>query len=335
MQIPTIFRMLQCVTVMVILLQMTQGKPEDKVQEEGMTSAEYNYRIDRIKKDILRKLNMKSPPKPSLEREKIPAALMNEFLRDIKQREENVMKKSTKKIIALAQKAKMSSCGNEQCLKVAFNQSLRNYQVQALDIWMFKEASKTPPGVIKVDKMEKGKKSLLLEVSGGAAESGWVTSKVLDFKTKWMSGEGDDSMINLSLRISCKGCKLSESVKKLPFLVITTETTLNSRVRRHSGKCNSSKTCCLKTLEVDFKKLGWDEFIITPKTFDAKFCDGVCPTDHQWANEHMGLVRNVQKDFESCCNPEEYQPLDILYVEDGNIIQKNVPNMKVSKCRCA
>ena len=106
MQIPTIFRMLQWVTVLVTLLQMTQGKPEDKGKEEGMTSAEYNYRIDRIKKDILRKLNMKSPPKPSLEREKIPAALMNEFLRDIKQREENVMKKSTKKIIALAQKGK-------------------------------------------------------------------------------------------------------------------------------------------------------------------------------------------------------------------------------------
>ena len=116
MQIPTIFRMLQWVTVLVTLLQMTQGKPEDKGKEEGMTSAEYNYRIDRIKKDILRKLNMKSPPKPSLEREKIPAALMNEFLRDIKQREENVMKKSTKKIIALAQKGRNIFFYSQFCL---------------------------------------------------------------------------------------------------------------------------------------------------------------------------------------------------------------------------
>ena len=35
--------------------------------------------------------------------------------------------------------------------------------------------------------------------------------------------------------------------------------------------------CQRRKLSVDFNEIGWGEWIISPKTFDAQYCTGRCP----------------------------------------------------------
>lgn len=43
------------------------------------------------------------------------------------------------------------------------------------------------------------------------------------------------------------------------------------------GMEDDQSRCIKKTLTVDFAEIGWDEWIISPKSFEANYCSGGCP----------------------------------------------------------
>uniref|UniRef100_A0A8C4DUE5 Growth differentiation factor 7 n=2 Tax=Dicentrarchus labrax TaxID=13489 RepID=A0A8C4DUE5_DICLA len=101
--------------------------------------------------------------------------------------------------------------------------------------------------------------------------------------------------------------------------------------------------CSRKPLHVNFKGLGWDDWIIAPLDYEAHHCDGVCgfplrshlePTNHAVIQT---LLNSMDPDISppSCCVPSKLSPISILYIDSGNnVVYKQYEDMVVESCGC-
>ncbi|XP_048386296.1 bone morphogenetic protein 3 [Stegostoma tigrinum] len=119
------------------------------------------------------------------------------------------------------------------------------------------------------------------------------------------------------------------------------EQTLRKARRR---QWNEPRNCARRYLKVDFADIGWSEWIISPKSFDAYYCAGACqfpmlkslrPSNHATIQSIVRAVGVVPGIPEPCCVPEKMSSLSILFVDENkNIVLKVYPNMKVESCAC-
>ncbi|KAL4617487.1 bone morphogenetic protein 3-like [Arapaima gigas] len=104
------------------------------------------------------------------------------------------------------------------------------------------------------------------------------------------------------------------------------------------------RECARRYLRVDFADIGWSEWIISPKSFDAYYCSGACqfpmakslkPSNHATIQSIVRAVGVVPGIPEPCCVPEAMSPLSILFFDqDKNVVLKVYPNMTVDSCVC-
>uniref|UniRef100_V9KUY6 Bone morphogenetic protein 3 n=1 Tax=Callorhinchus milii TaxID=7868 RepID=V9KUY6_CALMI len=104
------------------------------------------------------------------------------------------------------------------------------------------------------------------------------------------------------------------------------------------------RNCTRRDLIVDFADIGWNEWIISPKSFDAYYCAGACqfpmpqslrPSNHATIQSIVRAVGVVPGIPEPCCVPEEMSPIVILFMDENeDVILKSYPNMKVESCAC-
>ncbi|XP_036119497.1 growth/differentiation factor 7 [Molossus molossus] len=111
---------------------------------------------------------------------------------------------------------------------------------------------------------------------------------------------------------------------------------------RGHGRRGRSR-CSRKPLHVDFKELGWDDWIIAPLDYQAYHCEGVCdfplrshlePTNHAIIQT---LLNSMAPDAApaSCCVPARLSPISILYIDAANnVVYKQYEDMVVEACGC-
>ncbi|CAM9692972.1 unnamed protein product [Lampetra planeri] len=126
----------------------------------------------------------------------------------------------------------------------------------------------------------------------------------------------------------------------------------SSRVRRHDGgdsACEASEgRCCLQRFYVDFKKIGWHDWILVPDGYFANFCRGACPphaagTPGTAASFHSVLVNQYRlrgllpaNSQPACCVPTRLGAMSLLYYDDGeHVVKRNVPDTVAEACGCA
>nr|ADO33110.1 Gdf5/6/7b [Petromyzon marinus] len=115
---------------------------------------------------------------------------------------------------------------------------------------------------------------------------------------------------------------------------------------RPGGKGHNKKSksrCSKKPLHVNFKELGWDDWIIAPLDYEAYHCEGVCdfplrshlePTNHAIIQTLMNSM-NPDSTPPSCCVPTKLSPISILYIDSGNnVVYKQYEDMVVESCGC-
>ncbi|XP_068144741.1 protein 60A [Drosophila tropicalis] len=106
---------------------------------------------------------------------------------------------------------------------------------------------------------------------------------------------------------------------------------------------NNSRSCQMQTLYIDFKDLGWHDWIIAPEGYGAFYCSGECSfplNAHMNATNHA-IVQTLVHLMEPkrvpkpCCAPTRLGALPVLYhLNDENVNLKKYKNMIVKSCGC-
>ncbi|KAI8120292.1 Protein 60A [Lucilia cuprina] len=109
------------------------------------------------------------------------------------------------------------------------------------------------------------------------------------------------------------------------------------------GPSESVRSCQMQTLYIDFKDLGWRDWIIAPEGYGAYYCSGECnfPLNaHMNATNHaivQTLVHLLEpkKVPKPCCAPTRLGALPVLYhLNEENVNLKKYKNMIVKSCGC-
>ncbi|XP_068422802.1 southpaw [Clinocottus analis] len=93
---------------------------------------------------------------------------------------------------------------------------------------------------------------------------------------------------------------------------------------------------------VDFDHIGWDEWIVHPKRYNAFRCEGECPTpldesfnptNHAYM---QSLLKHQHPERVSCpsCVPTRISPLSMLYYENDDLALRHHEDMIVEECGC-
>ncbi|XP_029962461.1 growth/differentiation factor 10 [Salarias fasciatus] len=135
--------------------------------------------------------------------------------------------------------------------------------------------------------------------------------------------------------------KGSDNVQS-PVLSFDEQTMRKARRRQWSGA--QHRGCSRRSLRVDFADIGWSEWVIEPKAFDAYYCAGTCgfpmpkvvrPSNHATIQSIVRAVGIIPGVPEPCCVPENMSPLAVLYRDESrNPVLKIYPNMSVQSCSC-
>lgn len=108
-------------------------------------------------------------------------------------------------------------------------------------------------------------------------------------------------------------------------------------------RTRKKKICQMYPMYVDFKEVGFSDWIQAPQGYDAFYCHGECAfplANHMNATNHavmQTLMNSVSPAAvpRACCVPTRLTTQTLLYVDDdGKMVLKNYPEMAVAECGC-
>ncbi|CAK6981956.1 inhibin subunit beta Aa [Scomber scombrus] len=253
--------------------------------------------------------------------------------------------------------------------------------VEQANVWLFLRLAKTNRSRAKVAirlfqqrRLPNGHASppqddlLLAEKTVDTRRSGWHTFPVsAAVQTLLQSTEST----TLSLRVSCPLCADAGATLVLvsggsetsqrnnqreqshrPFLmaVVRQGDGSDSRRRRKRGlECDGKvRVCCKRQFYVNFKDIGWNDWIIAPPGYHANYCEGECPSHvasiaGSTLSFHSTVISHYRmrgyspfQNLRSCCVPTRLRAMSMLYYnEEQKIIKKDIQNMIVEECGCS
>ncbi|KAK2822938.1 hypothetical protein Q5P01_023003 [Channa striata] len=237
--------------------------------------------------------------------------------------------------------------------------------VEQANVWIFLKMSK--------GKRVKGKVMLRIHNEHGGAfvsekmvdtrRSGWHNLAITrSIQTLLHSGGS-----SLSLQVSCPLCgetgvlpfliptygegPKGQDQSHRPFLTVVLqapEQAVQRRVKRGLECDGKIRICCKRQFYVNFKDIGWNDWIIAPSGYHANYCEGDCP-NHMLSlsgsslSFHSAVINHYRmrgynpfQNIKSCCVPTRLRAMSMLYYnEEQKIIKKDIQNMVVEECGCS
>ncbi|KAK2854678.1 hypothetical protein Q7C36_006547 [Tachysurus vachellii] len=245
----------------------------------------------------------------------------------------------------------LASCGSTRSLDSGSSVALRdarNPEWEVLDVWnMFKSRLSTPHGsqlcvelkaTVGQTDAETDLRSLGFERRGRAQRE----KAILVVYARSRKRENLFNEMREKIK-SARGSRGSEQDTGLHFKARRRRrTALSNRHGKRHGKKSKSR-CSRKALHVNFKELGWDDWIIAPLDYEAYHCEGMCdfplrshlePTNHAIIQTLMNSM-DPNSTPPSCCVPTKLSPISILYIDSGNnVVYKQYEDMVVEQCGC-
>ncbi|KAL8186793.1 UNVERIFIED_CONTAM: hypothetical protein K2H54_011568 [Gekko kuhli] len=137
-----------------------------------------------------------------------------------------------------------------------------------------------------------------------------------------------------------KGQEDAETLPKSQVLNFDEKTMKEAQQKQRS----EPTVCSRRYMKVDFADIGWNEWVISPKSFDAYYCAGSCkfpmpkivrPSNHatiQGIVKAVGIIPGIP---EPACVPDAMNSMSILFRDrSDNLVLKVYPNMSVDSCAC-
>ena len=131
---------------------------------------------------------------------------------------------------------------------------------------------------------------------------------------------------------------------KLPLPTPTINTTFNALPRNRSPRSvhpNHRGPCQRHKLDVYFKDLGWDEWVIAPKMYSAYYCAGKCDISNMKTNHagvQMFLSQNEPELTDApCCTTEQLGSISMLFYGrpgESTYVLQDMKEFVVETCGC-
>lgn len=203
-----------------------------------------------------------------------------------------------------------------------------------------------------------------------------LTLDVLPVIERWLSNHSHNHGLLLEVR-SLRGDKCSSHVRlrrslqpassvepadtrwhsEQPLLLLYTEDERNRRSRQNRtdlvalqrrkrstrSRRRQRDECRRYPLQIRFKDVGWDDWIVAPSDYHAYYCAGECPTqmsDHLNTTNHAIIQALISSVYPTtiprpCCVPTSLSPISMLYLnENSKAVLKNYDSMVVEGCGC-
>ncbi|XP_064623544.1 derriere protein-like [Lineus longissimus] len=103
------------------------------------------------------------------------------------------------------------------------------------------------------------------------------------------------------------------------------------------------KICHMRPYKIDFRTIGWSDWVLAPVRYEANRCYGECPfpiTEYLNGTNHailQTLFHSHDDDIapETCCVPVDYKSISILYIDhEENVVLRKYKDMVVTSCGC-
>ncbi len=237
--------------------------------------------------------------------------------------------------------------------------------VEQANVWLFlrlPKGNRTRANItIRLLLQQNTGEKFLAEKSVDTRRSGWHTFPVSDSVQLLLQHGGS----TLGLRVSCPLCADARATPVLvtpgggereqshrPFLmaVVRQMDDLSQRRRRKRGlECDGKvRVCCKRQFYVNFKDIGWNDWIIAPSGYHANYCEGDCPSHvasitGNSLSFHSTVINHYRMrgyspftNIKSCCVPTRLRAMSMLYYnEEQKIVKKDIQNMIVEECGCS
>ncbi|KAI7796667.1 putative bone morphogenetic protein 2-like [Triplophysa rosa] len=169
---------------------------------------------------------------------------------------------------------------------------------------------------------------------------GWEIFNITQMVTKWILNSGTNNGILIVTSLPSGNWFESsmqvdgKSDEKNAYLVIYSDdrrenfqNALFHKARRRRRARSFTTTCQRKNLYVDFTKIGWSGWIISPK--------GLRATNHATVRSIMNALKLTQEAGNPCCIPDVLHPISLLYFDDEeNVVLKQYDDMVAGSCGC-
>ncbi|XP_076120557.1 inhibin beta B chain-like [Alosa pseudoharengus] len=287
----------------------------------------------------------------------------------------NEVQEETSEIISFAESDEITVSKSRLFFLVS-NEGNQNLYVQQANLWLY---FKLLPGGL-----EKGlRRKVMVRIryqepaggggggvvgGGGAPRWAYVEKRVELKRSGWHTfplseavraalGKGNGRRQDLDVR--CETCEAAGVMPVLvdpadpshrPFLVVRArQADGKHRIRKRGLECDgtSGGLCCRQQFYIDFRLIGWNDWIIAPAGYFGNYCEGSCPSymagvPGSASSFHTAVVNQYRMrgmspgSVNSCCIPTKLSTMSMLYFDDEyNIVKRDVPNMIVEECGCA
>ncbi|XP_028663889.1 inhibin beta B chain [Erpetoichthys calabaricus] len=346
------------------------GQPE----ESGRIDKDF---LEAVKRHILNRLQMRDRPNIT---HPIPKAAMVTALRKLhagKVREDgrveipnldghatsnNEIQEQTSEIISFAEADELASSKSSLYFLIS-NEGNQNLFVTQASLWLYFKVlpSNSEKGsrrklTVKVYFQEAALagKWNVVEKRVELKRSGWHTFPLTE-AVQMVFERGERRQ---DLEVHCEGCEDAAVLPILvnpddeshrPFLVVRARVADNKhRIRKRGLECDGrTNLCCRQQFYIDFRLIGWNDWIIAPSGYYGNYCEGSCPAymagvPGSASSFHTAVVNQYRMrgmspgSMNSCCIPTKLSTMSMLYFDDEyNIVKRDVPNMIVEECGCA
>ncbi|KAG5857419.1 hypothetical protein ANANG_G00019270 [Anguilla anguilla] len=130
-------------------------------------------------------------------------------------------------------------------------------------------------------------------------------------------------------------------------LVVVSLNPLQCRSRRRRSALylpvTPSNVCKPRRLYIDFKDVGWQDWIIAPQGYMANYCHGECPfpLSESLNGTNHAILQTLVHSLDSvgtpqpCCVPIKLSPISMLYYDNNdNVVLRHYEDMIVDECGC-
>ncbi|XP_031604822.1 inhibin beta A chain-like [Oreochromis aureus] len=238
--------------------------------------------------------------------------------------------------------------------------------VEQANVWIF----------LKMSKMNRLRSKVMLRLYRDDDDEDCVSEKMVDTRRSgWhtlaiprtVQNLLDAGRSPLRLRVSCPLCLEAGAAPVLtpangelatgrdqshrPFLMVALQAREEVAKRRakRALQCDGKiRICCKREFYVNFKDIGWSDWIIAPAGYHANYCEGDCPNHMASIGSsplsfHSTVINHYRmrgyspfQNIKSCCVPTRLRAMSMLYYnEEQKIIKKDIQNMIVEECGCS